>query len=301
MPPSSSRNAAIAISETALQRNAPFPFLAHCRQHRPGNLALLTSAVDIRAHRTSAVRIGAADPKAHACGDVCCRPMRGPIGGDCGQRRRVPSVGVGAARPDMPLVEMGVDVGKAWPYHATVEIDRRAFLAGAGWRNPHDPAAFDGKVEPHGLAISRIRLRLRQQRPRPRCIAQHIGRLCGEYQCRHLRGCERVDRASSYLAPLRGEVGTRAVARGFRVRGRGWLPNVRASGNRKWAPLAASGAREWSEGFDHAINHTPFRSRGRQRSRATCAAARIRAPTGRKRSRCRAVTSAEVPRTCAGC
>jgi hypothetical protein len=54
-----------------LQRNAAFPFRAHCRRDGPGNLALGIIAVDMRAHRTRSVRVGAPEPKTHTHGDVC--------------------------------------------------------------------------------------------------------------------------------------------------------------------------------------------------------------------------------------
>ena len=169
-----------------LQCHAALPFGAHCPQQGPGNLALLTNAVDMRAHRARAVRVGATEPETHARGDVCCRPMCSPVSGDGGSRGLVAPVGVGTAWPDMTLVKMGVDVGKARPHHAAVEIDRRAALAAAGRCDPHDPAALDGEVELHRLVFPRIRLRPREQCPRHRCVAQHVGRFCRERQCRHL-------------------------------------------------------------------------------------------------------------------
>jgi hypothetical protein len=222
-----------ADERNTLQCDAALPLSAHRRQHRPGRRGLRTKAVDMGANGARAVSIGAAQTEAHAVSDVLRRPMRRPVGGNGEPCRGVASVGVGRARPDMRLVEMGVDVSETGPHHAAVDIDRRAADPAAGRRDPRNQPALDGDVEPHGLAIARVSLRTREQRPRHRRVVQNIGRASGNCG----RNCGR--------------------------------------------------------------RH--FNSRGRPRSRATCAAAGIRAPKGRRRSRYPIATAAAAPRTSLEC
>lgn len=87
----------------------------------------------------------AAQAEVEPGGDVLLGPMRGAIRGDGTRGARNRAVGVAGARPDMPLVEMGVDLDKARPQVTAGEIDCRA-VRRRGRRNPGDRAALDRNV-----------------------------------------------------------------------------------------------------------------------------------------------------------
>ena len=70
-----------------------------------------------------AVSIGAFQRESHPRPHI----LSGPVGlavlanGCQGAGKR--AIGIGLARPDMPLVEMGVHVREGWQHHATAHID----------------------------------------------------------------------------------------------------------------------------------------------------------------------------------
>ncbi len=65
----------------------------------------------------------AAQGKIHSAGDIIGVPVACPImiGGVQGAAEC--AVGIGATRPYVALVEMGVHVDEAQPHHAAIEID----------------------------------------------------------------------------------------------------------------------------------------------------------------------------------
>jgi hypothetical protein len=69
----------------------------------------------MRPDRDDAMSVSGRYAKFHAPAHIFARPVGAPVGADRrdGAARR--PVGIGGARPDMALVEMGVDVDKARP------------------------------------------------------------------------------------------------------------------------------------------------------------------------------------------
>ena len=114
------------------------PFFALFRQHRPGPQVLPVHAVQMRAHSRRAMGIGAFQAKLHPRADI----LRGPVGvivAHRGQRAHERAVGVGRARPDMALVQVGVHVGETGQHHRAGHLHVLAARFG-------DPAVLDPDI-----------------------------------------------------------------------------------------------------------------------------------------------------------
>ena len=101
----------------ALQLDAPFPALTHLLEDGPGDRFLRRNRIDVGAERGGAVRVGGAEREIHAATNVFRAPARYAIASDRLERGHERAVGVGRARPDVALVDMGVavDEGRAAP------------------------------------------------------------------------------------------------------------------------------------------------------------------------------------------
>ena len=101
-----------------LQLDTAGPFFSHVGKDRPGNADLLADRIEMGADGRRAMRIGAAQREIHAGGDVGGRPIGFAIQGDVVERAEEGAVGIAATRPDMALVEMGVQFHEAREHHA---------------------------------------------------------------------------------------------------------------------------------------------------------------------------------------
>ena len=137
------RRAAPAPSNQAASRAASMPNRqAACSSMRPRQRSRISSntgqeisscgatRIEMGAHRLGAVGVGAAQREIHAARDVVGVPARGAVLAGGIERAHEGAVGIGLARPDMALVDMGVAVDEAGQHDAAGEVDRRAAAAG---------------------------------------------------------------------------------------------------------------------------------------------------------------------------
>ena len=129
----------------ALKLDPAGPALPHLRKHWPGDRLLRRLAVDVGADGGGAVGVGGAEREFHAGGDVGGGPVARAVIGNGLHRVGEGAGGVGLARPDVALVEVGVHVGEGGDEDAAcrVEVARRA----ACRLHPGDAALREGDVE----------------------------------------------------------------------------------------------------------------------------------------------------------
>ena len=120
-----------------LQFDLPGPFGAHFFKHRPGDGGLRRNGIQVGADRRGAVGIGAAQGEIEPGAHVGRVPAARAVAFHRLQRAHETAVGVGRARPDMALVQMGMDVHIGRPDLAAVQVHRRKRRAsGAAPRRP---------------------------------------------------------------------------------------------------------------------------------------------------------------------
>jgi len=78
----------------------------------------------MRAQRFGAMRVGRAQREIHAPRHVLGAPARHPVGAGGVERAHEAAVGIGFARPDMALVDMGVAIDEARQHDAAGKVDR---------------------------------------------------------------------------------------------------------------------------------------------------------------------------------
>ena len=142
-----------------------------------------------------AVRPGAAQPELEAGAHVRSAPMGDAVGADRLERAHEGAVGVGRARPDKALVEVGVEVDRAGPDHPAREVE--AARGGAGGLDRGDAALLDDEVEEHEAGG----VRDRPGRRRVDEAGRHAG--AGEGEAGLAQGIQRIGhRAASAVADL---------------------------------------------------------------------------------------------------
>ncbi len=139
-----------------------------------------------------AVGVSGAQREIHAALDVVRPPVHLAVDRDRFQRAGEGAVGVAAARPDMPLVDMGVHVDEARPGHAAVEVEFRQPRAPAGRVDALDQAVADGDVgADQAVVIGRGGEAVDQYR-RQRRVGEDVARLSwnpGEAPCHASPSC----------------------------------------------------------------------------------------------------------------
>ena len=131
-----------------LEVDPPGPGVAHLGEERPRDPVLRGGGIEMGADQRRAVGEGRAKREIHAAADVGGGPVGGTVGGDRTERAHEGAVGIGAARPDVALVEMGVHVDEGRPDHAGVEIEPRHAGDAAGGGDGLDAALGDDDVDP---------------------------------------------------------------------------------------------------------------------------------------------------------
>ena len=84
----------------------------------------------MRAHGRGAVHERATKRKVHARGHVLRAPIGLAVLADDGERILPSAAHIRRAKPGLPLVEMGVQIGTDRPDHPAVEVDRRQAVIG---------------------------------------------------------------------------------------------------------------------------------------------------------------------------
>ena len=92
------------------------------------------------ADRRRAMGIGAAQRKIHARPNILSRPMRGAVNLHIFQRAGECAIGIAAPRPNMALIEMGMDVDEAGEEDTAAQIKSRQIA----WRGMRRKDALDG-------------------------------------------------------------------------------------------------------------------------------------------------------------
>ena len=111
-------------------------------------------AVEMRADRDGAVGEGAAQPEVEAGAHVLGRPVGLAVGARRLERGVKSAVGIGGARPDVPFVQVGVQVDQARPDLAAVLVDQGGVtrVRRAPRRaDPGNPAALDVQIDQRQL------------------------------------------------------------------------------------------------------------------------------------------------------
>ena len=127
--------ASMAKSDDGLQLDAAGPALAHLGEDRPGDAVLRRQRIEVGAEQRGAVGVGARRLKSMRRRDVVGRPVGVAVGRHRVERAHEGAVGIGPARPDVALVDVGVHVDEGRPDHAAVEVEpRRVRSAPAGGR-----------------------------------------------------------------------------------------------------------------------------------------------------------------------
>ena len=106
-----------------LQVDTASPAFPHFLEYGPGYLLLRRHRIEMGPDRLRAVRVGAAQRELHALGDIQCIPACGAILAGGIERAHEGAVGIGLARPDMTLVDMGVTVDEGRQHDASGKID----------------------------------------------------------------------------------------------------------------------------------------------------------------------------------
>ena len=144
---------------SALQFDPSLPALARLGEDRPGDADLLAEAIDVGADGRDTVMLCRLEREIHARRDVPGGPVRLAVLADILQRAGEGAVRVGAARPDMALVQMRVGLDEGGEEDATVEVDHlRGRTGGCGSRfDRSDPAPFDRDVDQREFVVMRTR------------------------------------------------------------------------------------------------------------------------------------------------
>ena len=237
------------------------PRIAHRHERRPGYLALGGVRIEVRAHRDRPLGIGALQAELHALAHVLLGPSRRPIARGRTGGAQEAAVRVGRARPDVALVEMGVDVDEARPDQAAAQR-RRLCRSAADRRQPGDPPVADLEIQSHqSLEVGRAGQVTVDQAALRAGIGQPVMRPVGhggEADALHVSSCSFGPRASRSLMNLRER--------------------------------DARGPEEEEDESDGDLHSLPLSSPGAWRSRASAAAAGGRRGSARGRSRCRSST-----------
>jgi hypothetical protein len=133
-----------------LKGDAAGPFGAQLGKDRPRDADLRADRIEMGADRTGAVGKGGFQRKAHPGAHVGGMPVGLPVGSHGGQRAHEGAVGIGSARPDVTLVEVGVALGETREDDAAlhVEAGQAVFSRyGAGRQDGDNPALRDGQVD----------------------------------------------------------------------------------------------------------------------------------------------------------
>src|ERR1700722_19021875 len=134
----------------SLQIDATAPSLACFREHWPRDRRLRPDAVDMCPDRTRSMRIGAAQGELHPRRHIWRAPVGGPVSGDGGKRGAKRSVGIGDARPDMAVVEMGVGIDEKRQSNGAAERQAgrlQSGKTGAGRDNRADAPFVDQQID----------------------------------------------------------------------------------------------------------------------------------------------------------
>ena len=113
-----------------LQLDPAGPALAQVGDDRPADPGLRRHGVDVGAERAAAVGEGAAQAELGARADVVGGPARLAVARRRLERAGEAAVGIGGARPDLALVEVGVQVDGAGPDHPALERHAAGALGG---------------------------------------------------------------------------------------------------------------------------------------------------------------------------
>ncbi len=151
-----------------LQVDPALPALARLGEDRPGDADLRAQRIDVRADRADAVMLGGAQREIHARRHVGGGPVRLAVLADILQRARESAVRIGAAWPDMALVEMGMGLDEGREEDAAVEVDHFGGMArgAAGRIDGGDGSAGDGDIDEREIAVGLGRERAGQQAAR---------------------------------------------------------------------------------------------------------------------------------------
>jgi hypothetical protein len=136
-----------------LQRDLAGPFVAQLGENGPGDFGLRRKTVQMRADRGDAARVGRRHAEIEARFDVGRVPMRLAVLHRRGQRAEERAVHVRITRPDMALVEMGVDVDRAGPHHRRFEVGPQIDGGGPGGEDIGDLAVLDHQIACGQIAV----------------------------------------------------------------------------------------------------------------------------------------------------
>ena len=120
----------------------------------------------------------AAEREIHAGADILRRPVRFPVGADVVESAHEGPVRVLAARPDVALVEMGVNVDEARQHDPAVEIEARQIAVearGAGRHNGGDASVLDADIDEREVLRVAGEPRTRHERERRAPRREAIG------------------------------------------------------------------------------------------------------------------------------
>ena len=132
--------------DTRLQVDAAGPALAHFREDRPARPVLRRRRIEVGAHQRRAVGVGGAEREIHAPRDVVGAPVLLAVVLHGIERAGECAVGIGPARPDVALVDVGMHVDEARPHHAAVEVELGQSRASPGRVDALDRAVLDRDV-----------------------------------------------------------------------------------------------------------------------------------------------------------
>jgi hypothetical protein len=120
----------------------------------------------MRPDRAGPVGEGAAQGEIHPGADVVGRPVGRAVLSGLHQSAHEGAVGIRPPRPDMALVEMGVDVDKSGQHDSAIEIDSVALgieARRAGGENGCDAPAFNRNVDEAQSLSIRCKAALRDE------------------------------------------------------------------------------------------------------------------------------------------
>ena len=186
-----------------LEVDPPRPGGPQLPEDAEGDRVLGRKGVEVGADRPRAVGEGRAERELHPAANVRCGPAGRAVGGDREPRGVGGAVRIGGARPDLALVEMGVQV------HERGEDHRALHLHALARPSRDDPSSLDGEIEG-------------REAPRRPDEAGRRGQV-RERETRHVREGHEVRRPAHLLALLSTAAESESMCRRTHRQGRGFL------------------------------------------------------------------------------
>ena len=153
--------------------------------------------------RAGAVGVAAFQAEFHAGRHVPGAPVRLAVPSHGVEGAHEGAVGVLLTRPDMPLVQMGVQIDRARPHLPPLQIDTRT-AAGSGSARHHgadlamlDPQIDEGQPVPVGPRLHLRRWIFQQAERHQSLLEPEFGAVGGTGECR-------VEAAGHFRQPVRG-------------------------------------------------------------------------------------------------